>query len=566
MARWTFFCFTLLVNCLLLSSASAQEPSAPITSEISGLPLQQKFCEYEKPADVVFLIDGSSSITEEIFNTTLFLVRTIVNGLDIDSGNARAALVQYSGSFMEEKNTLHFDLDWYNSNADLQKAISSVPYMTGFTQTGFALFYTLDSIFRSHARPYVEKILIFISDGGGYGNFEAAADEMKASGVTVFSIGVGDINFKTLQVIASDPDTEHAIQFNQLPDIQEIISTLSLFLCNTMMETPIPITKPAPTETTTIPLPASEPPSPPQTVPPTTPEPVSLAQVPAISPAVTETTTIPPPTTEPPSPPQTVPPTTPEPVSLAQVPAISPAVTEATTIPLPTTEPPSPPQTVPPTTPEPATLAQVITIAPAVSVCEAKQKVDLVFLLDGSSSVTITNFKKVLNAVQMIVDSLDIGADSVRAALVQYSGSLFGGKNTLHFNLDQYSNHADLQKSISSVSYMTGFTYTGNALDYTLRNVFEAKARPSVPKVLILITDGNASDSVTIPAKNVKDFGVTVYSIGVGNVNTDQLEDIASDPDSTHVFAVKDFADLQKILQELGSSVCKSAQGIEVSQ
>uniref|UniRef100_UPI00358EB62D cartilage matrix protein-like isoform X2 n=1 Tax=Myxine glutinosa TaxID=7769 RepID=UPI00358EB62D len=524
MARWTFFCFTLLVNCLLLSSASAQEPSAPITSEISGLPLQQKFCEYEKPADVVFLIDGSSSITEEIFNTTLFLVRTIVNGLDIDSGNARAALVQYSGSFMEEKNTLHFDLDWYNSNADLQKAISSVPYMTGFTQTGFALFYTLDSIFRSHARPYVEKILIFISDGGGYGNFEAAADEMKASGVTVFSIGVGDINFKTLQVIASDPDTEHAIQFNQLPDIQEIISTLSLFLCNTMMETPIPITKPAPTETTTIPLPASEPPSPPQTVPPTTPEPVSLAQVPAISPAVTETTTIPPPTTEPPSPPQTVPPTTPEPVSLAQVPAISPAVT----------------------------------------VCEAKQKVDLVFLLDGSSSVTITNFKKVLNTVQMIVDSLDIGADSVRAALVQYSGSLFGGKNTLHFNLDQYSNHADLQKAISSVSYMKGFTYTGNALDYTLKNVFQAKARPSVPKMLILITDGNANDKVTIPAKNVKDFGVTVYSIGVGNVNTDQLEDIASDPDSTHVFAVKDFADLQKILQELGSSVCKSAQGIEV--
>uniref|UniRef100_UPI00358EC2DF cartilage matrix protein-like isoform X3 n=1 Tax=Myxine glutinosa TaxID=7769 RepID=UPI00358EC2DF len=470
MAHWTFFCFTLLVNCLL--STSAQEPSAPTTSEISGLPLQQKFCEYEKPADVVFLIDGSSSITKEIFNTTLFLVRTIVNGLDIDSGNVRAALVQYSGSFLEEKNTLHFNLDWYNSNADLQKAISSVPYMTGFTQTGFALFYTLDSIFRSHARPDVEKILIFISDGGGYGNFEAAADGMKASGVTVFSIGVGDINFKTLQVIASDPDTEHAIQFNQLPDIQEIITTLSLFLCNT----------------------------------------------------------------------------------------------KATTIPLPTTEPPSPPQTVPPTTPEPATLAQVITIAPAVSVCEAKQKVDLVFLLDGSSSVTITNFKKVLNAVQMIVDSLDIGADSVRAALVQYSGSLFGGKNTLHFNLDQYSNHADLQKSISSVSYMTGFTYTGNALDYTLRNVFEAKARPSVPKVLILITDGNASDSVTIPAKNVKDFGVTVYSIGVGNVNTDQLEDIASDPDSTHVFAVKDFADLQKILQELGSSVCKSAQGIEVSQ
>uniref|UniRef100_A0A8C4N316 VWFA domain-containing protein n=1 Tax=Eptatretus burgeri TaxID=7764 RepID=A0A8C4N316_EPTBU len=275
---------------------------------------------------------------------------------------------------------------------------------------------------------------------------------MKAFGVEVFSIGVGEVNYNTLQAIASAPDKKHVTQFIDLSDMQEIITILSDILCPSAVTT--------------------EPASPPS------PEPVSLPQE----------------TSAPVSPPS------PEPVSLPQV---------TTAL-------------VSPASPEPATQPEVT--ASAVKECVAEQKADLVFLLDGSTSVTEDNFMKVLNAVQMIVDSLNIGADKVRVALVQYSGSFFGGKNTLHFNLDQYNNAADLHKAISSVSYMKGFTYTGKALDYTLKNVFEAKARPSVAKVLILITDGNANDIVTIPAKNVKDFGVTVYSIGVGNINLDQLK------------------------------------------
>uniref|UniRef100_A0A8C4QN18 VWFA domain-containing protein n=1 Tax=Eptatretus burgeri TaxID=7764 RepID=A0A8C4QN18_EPTBU len=155
----------------------SQSPCGPKWSSFipPPLPVQAgvpQVCEYQEKADVVFLIDGSSSITQANFDKILFIVQTIVNDLDIDSGTVRTALVQFSGSFLDGKNILHFNLDRYNNRADVQKAISSVSYLTGFTQTGNALLYTLESVFKSHVRPNAVKVrlqflymVLWIHDG-----------------------------------------------------------------------------------------------------------------------------------------------------------------------------------------------------------------------------------------------------------------------------------------------------------------------------------------------------------------------------------------------------------------
>lgn len=59
--------------------------------------------------------------------------------------------------------------------------------------------------------------------------------------------------------------------------------------------------------------------------------------------------------------------------------------------------------------------------------------------------------------------------------------------------------------------------HTGLALTFILENNFkpEAGARPGVPKIGILITDGKSQDDVIPPAKNLRDAGIELFAIGM---------------------------------------------------
>lgn len=57
----------------------------------------------------------------------------------------------------------------------------------------------------------------------------------------------------------------------------------------------------------------------------------------------------------------------------------------------------------------------------------------------------------------------------------------------------------------------------GEAIDYLVQNTFteSAGARKGFPKVAIVITDGKAQDDVEIPARELRDIGVEVFSLGM---------------------------------------------------
>lgn len=56
----------------------------------------------------------------------------------------------------------------------------------------------------------------------------------------------------------------------------------------------------------------------------------------------------------------------------------------------------------------------------------------------------------------------------------------------------------------------------GEAIDYLVQNTFteSAGARKGFPKVAIVITDGKAQDDVEIPARELRNIGVEVFSLG----------------------------------------------------
>ena len=79
-----------------------------------------------------------------------------------------------------------------------------------------------------------------------------------------------------------------------------------------------------------------------------------------------------------------------------------------------------------------------------------------------------------------------------------------------------------------------------------------------IPKVAVLLTDGYSNGrAVAGPASQLRNIGVNIFSIGVGhNVNPSELNTIATDPDSTHVFLMNSFNDLAGWVDKLSAVSC----------
>ncbi|NXN72409.1 MATN1 protein, partial [Himantopus himantopus] len=178
---------------------------------------------------------------------------------------------------------------------------------------------------------------------------------------------------------------------------------------------------------------------------------------------------------------------------------------------------------------------------------------DLVFLIDGSKSVRPENFELVKKFINQIVDSLDVSEKQAQVGLVQYSSSV-----RQEFPLGQFKNKKDIKAAVKKMAYMEKGTMTGQALKYLIDSSFSIinGARPGVPKVGIVFTDGRSQDYITDAAKKAKDLGFRMFAVGVGNAVEDELREIASEPVAEHYFYTADFRTISKIGKKLQMKIC----------
>ena len=186
------------------------------------------------------------------------------------------------------------------------------------------------------------------------------------------------------------------------------------------------------------------------------------------------------------------------------------------------------------------------------------RSVDVVFLLDNSDSVESTNFQKSLDFVKNMIKAFPneklSGKNGTRFGL-----SSFSDLYRSHFYLSSYINQSSYLSAIVRVSYTGGFTNLGEALEEILTDQFteERGLRPEVdgvPRILIILTDGESQDVVSIPAKNVSDENIVIYAIGISNYDLKQLKEIASS--ESHVYTLPTFTELEKFISTLTASTC----------
>ncbi|PVD21494.1 hypothetical protein C0Q70_19668 [Pomacea canaliculata] len=193
---------------------------------------------------------------------------------------------------------------------------------------------------------------------------------------------------------------------------------------------------------------------------------------------------------------------------------------------------------------------------PSQKTCGAQA--DMVFMLDSSGSVGPSNFKLLLSFVNSMVKDFDVAQDRIRIGVEEFSSRPY-----TEFHLNKYNTKAEVLAAVNNIPYRSGGTNTGDAIKYLKDTMFNQANgdRPGVPNIGIIITDGNSNrpDDTMAQAQAARAAGITLFSVGVGSgISRTELNAIATDPDTNHVFTVDDFSklsDIKALFQEQACSV-----------
>ncbi|KAG8139283.1 hypothetical protein E2320_002068 [Naja naja] len=180
--------------------------------------------------------------------------------------------------------------------------------------------------------------------------------------------------------------------------------------------------------------------------------------------------------------------------------------------------------------------------------CEETEEADIYFLIDGSGSIQTEEFLDMKIFMKEVISMFQIGPNQVRFGVVQYASV-----PNKEFLINKYNTLAQLKDAIKMIWQIGGGTKTGDALHY-MKNLFKTSARDNVPQFLIVITDGESQDQVTIPAEELRSAGIVIYAIGVKEAIKTELKDIAGTKD--RMFFVNDFDSLKLIKHDITRDIC----------
>uniref|UniRef100_A0A3P9KJE2 VWFA domain-containing protein n=1 Tax=Oryzias latipes TaxID=8090 RepID=A0A3P9KJE2_ORYLA len=187
--------------------------------------------------------------------------------------------------------------------------------------------------------------------------------------------------------------------------------------------------------------------------------------------------------------------------------------------------------------------------------CEKK---DLVFLLDYSTSISPDNHNMVINFTADLVSSLTFGENFLQVGLAQFSDALHH-----EFYLSEYSSKADVVRHILSSKHAGGTTYLGKALrsveDYFLPS---RGARGGTSKTLVMITDGNSLDDVEDAAEGLRNMGIEILAVGVGDVYDLQLLRIVGNP--KNLFSIWNFNFLANNKKKVVNAICRKPSSCRI--
>ena len=177
--------------------------------------------------------------------------------------------------------------------------------------------------------------------------------------------------------------------------------------------------------------------------------------------------------------------------------------------------------------------------------------------MDASESMTEQDFEKQKDFVTRVAESFHMAPKTTQFALVTYSSSA-----KLHIRFRDNMNQDRFNSMVKQLPFAAGGTRFDKALKLAAEDVFTAEsgARPGVPKVMIILTDGRQSqDYDAIPLQEavrpLHRFSVQVHAVAIGSqVNKVELRKLVQKEED--IFNIKDFDSLVNKSRQLARRTC----------
>lgn len=194
--------------------------------------------------------------------------------------------------------------------------------------------------------------------------------------------------------------------------------------------------------------------------------------------------------------------------------------------------------------------------------------IDVAFLMDSSGSLGLTNYKRLKDTVGIMGKYFGISPMGSHAAIVLYSDN-----HLISARLDQFSTQAQFQAIVDRLRYLSQRSRMDASLTAAHSRIFTkaGNARNFLPKVAILFTDGQQTrfrDRVPLPdaAKRLRDRGVDIFVIGVGNgPSRSEMESMVVDK-RNHVLRIKNFKTLKEQSEAIADRVCRLFGGMSLGR
>uniref|UniRef100_A0A182NDP0 Sushi, von Willebrand factor type A, EGF and pentraxin domain-containing protein 1 n=1 Tax=Anopheles dirus TaxID=7168 RepID=A0A182NDP0_9DIPT len=182
----------------------------------------------------------------------------------------------------------------------------------------------------------------------------------------------------------------------------------------------------------------------------------------------------------------------------------------------------------------------------------SSERLDIVFLIDASSSVGPTNFQSELRFVKKLLTGFDVSVNRTRIAVVTFSSRKSIVRHVDHVSEPLPANDKCvlLNYQLPSIGYSGGGTYTYGALREA-ETIFTGggSSREQPGRVIFLITDGYSNGQSPVPiAQRLKRAGVQIFAIGIETGNDEELADIVTS--SAHRYLLASFEQFEMLVRQ----------------
>ncbi|KAM6071159.1 collagen alpha-3(VI) chain isoform 2-T2 [Chlamydotis macqueenii] len=174
-------------------------------------------------------------------------------------------------------------------------------------------------------------------------------------------------------------------------------------------------------------------------------------------------------------------------------------------------------------------------------------KRDVVFMVDGSRYAA-QEFYLIRDLIERIVNNLDVGFDTTRISVVQFSEHPH-----VEFLLNAHSTKDEVQSAVRRLRPQGGQQVNiGEALEFVAKTIFTrpsgSRIEEGVPQFLVILSSRKSDDDLENPSLQVKQVGVAPMVVAK-NVDPEDIVQISLSPD--YVFQVSSFQELPSLEQKL---------------